>query len=40
VHDAGRAALYNQFQYKNPPYDPDKSFAPITNSSSSRKRSA
>src|SRR5882762_2056251 len=27
----GEPLLYNQFQYKNLPYDPDKSFAPITN---------
>jgi tripartite-type tricarboxylate transporter receptor subunit TctC len=27
----GEPLLYNQFQFKNLPYDPDKSFAPITN---------
>jgi tripartite-type tricarboxylate transporter receptor subunit TctC len=27
----GEPLLYNQFQYKNLPYDPDKRFAPITN---------
>jgi tripartite-type tricarboxylate transporter receptor subunit TctC len=27
----GEPLIYNQFQYKNLPYDPDKSFAPITN---------
>jgi tripartite-type tricarboxylate transporter receptor subunit TctC len=27
----GEPLLYNQFQFKNIPYDPDKSFQPITN---------
>src|SRR5262245_26438647 len=27
----GEPLTYNQFQFKNLPYDPDKSFAPITN---------
>src|SRR5262249_4188977 len=27
----GEPLVYNQFQYKNIPYDPDKSFAPVTN---------
>jgi tripartite-type tricarboxylate transporter receptor subunit TctC len=27
----GEPLLYNQFQFKNLPYDPDKSFQPITN---------
>ena len=27
----GEPLTYNQFQFKNIPYDPDKSFQPITN---------